>query len=55
MSSYQAALSTGSIIPGDSAHSKLVILQQKGNHFGQLTPDELAKVIAWIDAGTPEK
>ena len=43
------------ILPGDSAHSLLVMKQQAGNHPGQLTPDELAQVIQWIDAGAPEK
>ncbi len=43
------------IIPGDSAHSKLVIVQSAGNHPGQLSADELALVKQWIDAGAPEK
>ncbi|MBI3240825.1 MAG: hypothetical protein HYZ49_00825 [Chloroflexi bacterium] len=55
LSSYQSALSTGSIIPGNPSGSKLVQLQQKGGHFGQLNADELTKVIAWIQAGAPEK
>jgi len=46
---------TGSIIPGNAAGSKLVQVQQKGGHFGQLSASELAKVIAWIQAGAPEK
>ncbi len=55
LSTYQSALSTGSIIPGNPSGSKLVQVQQKGNHPGQLNADELAKVIAWIQAGAPEK
>ena len=43
------------IVPGDSAHSLLVTKQQAGNHPGQLTAEELAQVIQWIDAGAPEK
>ncbi len=43
------------IVPGDAANSKLVIIQSAGNHPGQLSPDELAIVKQWIDAGAPEK
>jgi hypothetical protein len=42
------------IIPGDSANSLLVTKQQAGGHPGQLTPEEIAQVIEWIDAGAPE-
>jgi cytochrome b subunit of formate dehydrogenase/mono/diheme cytochrome c family protein len=42
-------------VPGDSANSLLVKIQQPGNHFGQLTPDELAQVTEWINAGALEK
>jgi cytochrome b subunit of formate dehydrogenase/mono/diheme cytochrome c family protein len=43
------------IVPGDSANSLLVIKQEAGGHPGQLTPDEIARVKAWIDAGALEK
>jgi hypothetical protein len=43
------------IKPGDPDQSLLVQVQQKGGHPGQLTPDELATIIAWIKAGAPEK
>jgi cytochrome b subunit of formate dehydrogenase/mono/diheme cytochrome c family protein len=43
------------IIPGNSADSKLVILQSAGGHPGQLTPEELEKIKSWIDGGAPEK
>jgi cytochrome b subunit of formate dehydrogenase len=43
------------IVPNDSANSKLVAVQQAGDHFGKLSPEELAHVIEWIDAGAPEK
>jgi hypothetical protein len=43
------------IIPGDSAHSLLVTKQQAGGHPGQFTPEEIAQVIEWIDAGALEK
>jgi cytochrome b subunit of formate dehydrogenase len=56
---YVDAMKGGSsgpvIIPGDAANSLLVAKQQAGGHPGQLTPDELAQVIEWIDAGAPEK
>ncbi len=42
------------ILPGDSANSKLVLVQ-KGSHFANFTPEELAIIIQWIDAGAPEK
>jgi len=43
------------ILPGDAAGSLLVLKQQAGGHPGQLTPEELALIIAWIAAGAPEK
>ena len=43
------------LIPGDSANSKLVIVQQSGKHFAVFTPEELALIIQWIEAGAPEK
>lgn len=59
LSTYADALKGGAsgplIIPGDSANSLLITKQQAGNHPGQLTPEEIAQVIEWIDAGAPEK
>ena len=43
------------IVPGDGTNSLLVIRQQAGGHPGQLTPEEIAQVIEWIDAGALEK
>jgi hypothetical protein len=43
------------IVPGDSAGSKLVQVQSAGNHFANLTAEELAVIQQWIDAGAPEK
>jgi nitrate/TMAO reductase-like tetraheme cytochrome c subunit len=55
---YETALKGGIdgavIIPGDSANSKLVQIQE-GQHFGQLTADELKLVKLWIDGGALEK
>ena len=59
LSTYQDALAGGNsgpaIIPGDPDNSVLVQKQSAGNHPGQLTIDELAQVIAWINSGAPEK
>jgi formate dehydrogenase gamma subunit len=59
LSTYSDAMEGGAsgpvIIPGDSANSLLVIKQQAGGHPGQLTPEEIAQVIEWIDAGALEK
>jgi nitrate/TMAO reductase-like tetraheme cytochrome c subunit len=42
------------ILPGDSANSMLIKIQS-GKHFANFTPEELAVLIQWIDAGAPEK
>jgi len=58
LSTYADAMQGGAsgpvIVPGDSAHSLLVTKQQAGGHPGQLTPEEIAQVIEWIDANAPE-
>jgi formate dehydrogenase gamma subunit len=43
------------IVPGNSAGSKLTAIQSSGNHPGQLSAEELARVKQWIDAGAPEQ
>jgi mono/diheme cytochrome c family protein len=43
------------VVPGDGANSLLIVIQQAGGHPGQLTPEEIARVQAWIDAGALEK
>ncbi len=59
LSTYQDALKGGksgpAIVPGNPDQSVLVLKQSSGNHPGQLTIDELNQVIAWIQAGAPEK
>jgi hypothetical protein len=30
-------------------------MQQKGDHPGQLTDEELQQVVEWIEAGAPER
>jgi hypothetical protein len=43
------------ILPGDPEASRLVQIQSaEQRHFGQLTPEELDLIIAWIAAGAPE-
>jgi cytochrome b subunit of formate dehydrogenase/mono/diheme cytochrome c family protein len=58
LSTYADAMNGGAsgpvIIPGDGENSLLVTKQQAGGHPGQLTPEEIAQVIEWINAGAPE-
>jgi nitrate/TMAO reductase-like tetraheme cytochrome c subunit len=42
------------ILPKNSANSTLVKIQSE-KHFANFTPEELAIIIQWIDAGAPEK
>jgi nitrate/TMAO reductase-like tetraheme cytochrome c subunit len=57
LSTYASAMKGGDdgavIIPGDSTGSKLIQVQS-GNHFSNLTSEELDVVKKWIDAGAPE-
>jgi len=59
LASYELALKGGNngsaIVPGDPDGSLLVIVQGLGGHPGQLTPEELEEVIAWIQDGAPER
>ncbi len=59
LGSYTSAMQGGQdgpvILPGNSTGSKLYQIQSSGGHFGQLSPEELSLVKAWIDAGAPEK
>jgi nitrate/TMAO reductase-like tetraheme cytochrome c subunit/mono/diheme cytochrome c family protein len=59
LTTYSTAMAGGAngpvIVPGDSQASLLVQKQSGAQaHFGQLTPEELAVVREWIDAGAPE-
>ena len=58
LSTFADAMNGGAsgpvIVPGDGANSLLVTKQEAGGHPGQLTPEEIAQVIEWIDAGAPE-
>jgi cytochrome b subunit of formate dehydrogenase/mono/diheme cytochrome c family protein len=59
LSTYSDAMKGGAsgpvIVPGDGENSLLVQRQQAGGHPGQLTQEEIAQVIEWIDAGALEK
>jgi cytochrome b subunit of formate dehydrogenase/mono/diheme cytochrome c family protein len=56
---YDSALQGGrsgpGIVPGDPQASWVVQIQSQGGHPGQLTSEELAELIAWIEAGAPER
>lgn len=58
LSSYDSVLAGGktgdAIIPGEAETSLVYIRQAGGNHPGQFTEEELAHVVAWIEAGAPE-
>ncbi|MBP7687239.1 MAG: hypothetical protein KA765_05005, partial [Thermoflexales bacterium] len=58
LKTYADALTGGksgaAIVPNDPLKSVLVQIQQKGGHAGQLTTEEIDRVIAWINAGAPE-
>jgi cytochrome b subunit of formate dehydrogenase/cytochrome c5 len=43
------------VVPGDSEASLVMSIQQAGGHPGQLTPEEIALLQEWIDAGALEK
>jgi cytochrome b subunit of formate dehydrogenase/mono/diheme cytochrome c family protein len=59
LSTYADAMKGGQdgtvITPGDAANSLIVQKQQAGGHPGQLTPEEIAQLVEWINAGAPEK
>ncbi len=59
VSSYAAVLQGGTrgpaVVPGKPDASVLVQIQAAGNHAGQLTDEELAVIIAWIESGAPEQ
>jgi len=59
LQTYADAMAGGNngavIIPGNSADSPLIAIQIAGGHAGQFSPEELAAIKEWIDAGAPEK
>lgn len=59
LSTFAAAMQGGKdgpvIVPNDAAGSMLFVVQSAGGHLGQLSPQELALVEQWINAGAPER
>jgi cytochrome b subunit of formate dehydrogenase len=59
LSTYATSMKGGQsgvvIIPSDAANSLIVQKQQAADHLGKLSPEEIAKLIEWINAGAPEK
>lgn len=59
LSTYSDLLNGGQsgpvVVPGESTASLLVSIQEAGEHPGQLTSEEIARVVAWIEAGALEK
>jgi mono/diheme cytochrome c family protein len=59
LATYADALKGGTngevIVAKQPDNSNLVKVQKAGGHPGQLSSDELSKIIAWIAAGAPEK
>lgn len=59
LTTYADAMKGGAtgpvIVSKDSANSLIVKKQEAGGHPGQLSPDEIANLKSWIDAGAPEK
>jgi mono/diheme cytochrome c family protein len=58
LKTYADALKGGqggpAVVPNEPDNSTLVTVQQKGGHPGQLTPEEIDRVVKWIEAGAPE-
>jgi formate dehydrogenase gamma subunit len=58
LSSYAGALEGGDsgpgIVPGDPDASQVIVKQAAGGHAGQFSPDELAQIREWVEAGAPE-
>ncbi len=58
LSSYATALTGGTsgpgIVPGDGVGSVIVQKMESGSHPGLLSAEDLAGLIAWIDAGADE-
>jgi cytochrome b subunit of formate dehydrogenase len=57
--SYEETMKGGAngavITAGDAANSPLVVMQSKGGHMGNFTPEELEGIKAWIAAGAPKE
>jgi len=54
LSSYDSAMESNSIVPGDPGASSLVTLMQSGSHPAVIEGDRLDLIIEWIESGAPE-
>lgn len=59
LSTYTDALRGGrsgpAILPGSPGSSPVMTIQVAGDHPGELSADELARLTQWIEAGAPEE
>jgi hypothetical protein len=59
LATYEGALEGGEsgpgIVPDFPSESLVVQVQEQGDHPGQLSDEELGRVIEWIEAGAPER
>ncbi len=59
MSTYASVLAGGrsgpAVVPGEPGQSVLVQVQSAGSHPRQLSPEDLERLIAWIESGAPEE
>jgi formate dehydrogenase gamma subunit len=53
MSSFREFMDSGVITPGDPDNSKVVMKMRAGGHAGNMTDEELQKIIEWIESGAP--
>jgi len=53
LSALEGGESGPAIVPNDIETSLLVEIQQRGDHPGQLTSEELDRVVEWIERGAP--
>ena len=52
LTTYESAMNSGAIIPGDADGSTLVIKMKSGSHPTLLSEDDLQAVIDWINLGS---
>jgi cytochrome b subunit of formate dehydrogenase/mono/diheme cytochrome c family protein len=59
LKTYADALKGGksgpAVVPNEPDQSIMVTVQQKGGHAGQFTPEEIDRIVQWIEAGAPEE
>ena len=55
LSTYATVIAAGVVTPGEPATSKLVLKVEKGDHYAQLTSEQLDIIRQWILDGAKEK